>query len=332
LRYGVGGFALNGKGYVACGWHTGSPALTDLWQYDPTSDAWTQKASLPGAGRYSCISVATSTKAYLGLGYTPWMNDWWEYDPDLDTWTAKASFPMVGRQAANAFVIDDQVYVGLGARDVVASTATLYDDWYRYDPLLDTWTAIAPLPAPPRLAAYAFSFNGIGYVMGGAGVQGSTKVVYNDMWAYSPPYDQWLMMGLFPGTPMNAGIALPTSTSVFMGTGGVGLGDANWVPTGLTDAWWEYRPGGIASVEETSSDHGLLAFQQGDELVIRREISTSAATIELIDVSGRKASGPVTLAPTVMEERLAIGQLASGVYVLRMVDGEQIIAERVVID
>jgi N-acetylneuraminic acid mutarotase len=166
-RYGVGGFSINGKGYVACGWHIGSPQLTDLWEYDPIADSWTQKASFPGGGRYSCISVATGSKGYLGLGYTPYANDWWEYDPLIDTWTQKAPFPMTGRQAASAFVIDGEVYVGLGARDVTALSATLYDDWYRYDPVADTWTAIATFPAAPRIGSYAFSFAGIGYVFCG---------------------------------------------------------------------------------------------------------------------------------------------------------------------
>ena len=190
-RYGVGGFSILGKGYVACGWHIGSPQLTDLWEYDPIGDSWTQKANFPGPGRYSTISVATTTKGYVGLGYSPYANDWWEYDPVLDQWTAKAPFPMVGRQAASAFVIDDKVYVGLGARDVTAFSATLYDDWYRYDPTSDTWGTVATFPAPGRIGAYSFGFNGIGYVFCGAGLNGTSKVIYNDGWAYDPVNDQW---------------------------------------------------------------------------------------------------------------------------------------------
>jgi hypothetical protein len=69
-RYGVGGFTINGKGYVACGWHAGSQ-LYDLWQYDPVADSWTQKADFPPGGRYSTISVLRAQRDTSGSVIRP---------------------------------------------------------------------------------------------------------------------------------------------------------------------------------------------------------------------------------------------------------------------
>src|SRR5690606_29890310 len=39
-RYGAVGFAVDGKGYVGLGYN-GTEALSDFWEYDPETDAWT---------------------------------------------------------------------------------------------------------------------------------------------------------------------------------------------------------------------------------------------------------------------------------------------------
>lgn len=330
-RYGVGGFSLLGKGYVACGWHLGSPQLTDLWEYDPIGDSWTQKTSFPGAGRYSTVAVATIDKAYFGLGYSPYANDWWEYDPIADSWTQKASFPMVGRQAANAFVIDGLVYVGLGARDVTALSATLYTDWYRYDPAADTWTSIATFPAPGRVGAYAFSFDGIGYVFCGAGLDGTTKVIYNDGWAYDALNDQWLMLGLFPGIPMDAGFSMVNTISAYIGTGCVDLSGPDWVPLALTDAFWEYNPGGLAGIGEGPATNAFTAFQQDDHLVIIAGSSNAIGAIDLFDATGRQvmALGPMGGAA---QARVNIAAISNGLYIVRCSSGGTASSRLVVIE
>ena len=46
-------FSIGNKGYLVCG-YDGSKSnarLGDLWEYDMTTDAWTQKAGFPGTAR-----------------------------------------------------------------------------------------------------------------------------------------------------------------------------------------------------------------------------------------------------------------------------------------
>src|ERR1051326_6912607 len=46
------GLSINGKGYVGTGWD-GTNYLQKWYEYDPGSNAWTQKTDFPGGARYS---------------------------------------------------------------------------------------------------------------------------------------------------------------------------------------------------------------------------------------------------------------------------------------
>ncbi|MEO8589102.1 MAG: hypothetical protein ABI432_07035 [Flavobacteriales bacterium] len=317
VRYGVSGFELHGKGYVACGWATPGAALTDLWEYDPTSDNWTQKSNFPGAARYSCVSVSAGGKAYLGLGYVGYLNDWWEYDGAADQWTQRASLPAQGRQACTAFVIDDQIYVTAGARDVVALTANFFQELWRYSPLSDSWTLLAPLPADGRVGAYGFSYGGVGYVVGGNSGDADGHYVLNDMWAYRPAVDQWYQMGLFPGEPMSSGFAFSTSTTCYIGTGVTAVQSNSWVATELTDAFWAYHPTGLVGVGEQEAADDLRIRTAADGLVVEWPATSKAQQLQLIDMEGRAVRTQAVGANSGQALCSTIG-LANGLYVVQL--------------
>src|SRR5205823_1893159 len=45
------GFSIGTKGYMGTG-YDGSTSKKDFWEYDPATDAWTQKADFGGTARY----------------------------------------------------------------------------------------------------------------------------------------------------------------------------------------------------------------------------------------------------------------------------------------
>ena len=102
-RAGAAAFSIDSFGYVCLGGQAGSGAgvyPTDLWQYNPFINVWTQKADFPGQGRADAICFVIGSKAYIGLGDAGGAyNDFWEYDPVTDTWTQKANFRGGGGQA-----------------------------------------------------------------------------------------------------------------------------------------------------------------------------------------------------------------------------------------
>ncbi|MEY4894850.1 MAG: hypothetical protein RL751_1672, partial [Bacteroidota bacterium] len=56
------------KGYVALGQTQTIAFMNDLWEYDRSTEAWTQKANFTGAPRREAVSFVIANKAYVGTG------------------------------------------------------------------------------------------------------------------------------------------------------------------------------------------------------------------------------------------------------------------------
>jgi N-acetylneuraminic acid mutarotase len=110
-------FVIGNKGYMAGGTNN-FINKKDLWEYNPVTDTWTQKADCPGTGRYSGIGFSITNYGYIGLGQTgalgTFLKDIWEYNPATNTWTRKIDFPYEGRGTAVAFSINGKAYAGAG--------------------------------------------------------------------------------------------------------------------------------------------------------------------------------------------------------------------------
>lgn len=106
-------------------------------------------------------------------------------------WTQKANFPGVARYAAFEFVIGNKGYMGTGRDGNIEK-----QDFWEYDPALDTWTQKSNFPGIPRYQAIGFTVNGKGYA--GLGSDGSTNI--GDMYEYDATSNTWLQVaGLNPG-------------------------------------------------------------------------------------------------------------------------------------
>lgn len=74
-------FVINGYGYVACG-AIGS-INSEVWEYDATTDLWTEKTTFEGSSRESAIGFAIGAKGYISTGRNSSMryDDLWQFDP-----------------------------------------------------------------------------------------------------------------------------------------------------------------------------------------------------------------------------------------------------------
>lgn len=128
-------FAINGKGYVACG-TSGTTKLKKTYEYNTTSNAWTPKADFIDSGRYGGVSFVVNNRGYIGLGstgYTGYKNTFFFYDPVSDKWGyLPATWPVNGRLFGMAQVVDNKAYVGCGWR-LDGSVQSYFRDWYEGD-------------------------------------------------------------------------------------------------------------------------------------------------------------------------------------------------------
>ena len=208
-------FVVNGKAYVGTGYNTTnspSPAnrTDDLWQYDPATNQWTQKNSIPGA-RGDAMAFSIGDKGYVAGGKIS--KDIYEYDPVTDTYIegGKNEF-MYAREDGVAFVLNDQAYIGLGSK--IKDQAT---DFFIFEPkfrtvvapsgqLDQTEDAFGVSTEDNRTGAIAFVIRGKAFVgLGGYVTVGTAQK--RDIWSFQSP---------IPDTPENLTATTPSQTSVIL--------------------------------------------------------------------------------------------------------------------
>ncbi len=169
-------FSINNKGYYGTG-IVGSDSypLKDFWEYDPLTDQWTRIADFPGLSRGGSVAITISGKGYVGTGSDKiasstendnnHFRDFYEFNPVSGVWTRKADFQGVGRHSAACFVINNEGYIGTGhwGDDAPYGNLEAADDFWKYNPLTDTWSEAIKFPEPAE-GAVGFEINGKGYI------------------------------------------------------------------------------------------------------------------------------------------------------------------------
>lgn len=124
--------------------------LNDLWEFDMTTHAWKELASMPGPGRrHPAMNAVRKTNhgnreedtaeqweihVGLGDGSAGNLKDWWIYDIATDTWQSAPDLPAVGRHHPFHFTLGAYSYAGLGH-----SRQGIERDWFRMENR--TWIA-----------------------------------------------------------------------------------------------------------------------------------------------------------------------------------------------
>ena len=185
-RHRTTALALGNCVYFGLGHYNGAGPnilFEDWWQYDPATNAWTQKANYMGGPMYHASAFAIDDIGYVGTGRAPGsllVTTFFSYDPTTNMWTQLQDFPGSTRRGGVGFAINGYGYMGTG---------TNTNDFYRYDPVSGNWSPIASMPTAGRISAVGFELDGYGYV--GTGSEfGAT----NDFWRYDPATDQWQQM------------------------------------------------------------------------------------------------------------------------------------------
>lgn len=163
---------INGMLYVAGGGNGFNAVFANLYVYDPVSDAWSAKTSMPTVRFTEAGAVANGAfYAVGGLDNIGIATSTFAYDPSTDTWFTKAplSDPRNGLAAS---VVGNIIYT-MGGVD--ASGPVPVATVESYDPATNAWTTLPSMPTG-LYAPAAAEVNGTVYVMGGLLSQSSGAI------------------------------------------------------------------------------------------------------------------------------------------------------------
>ncbi len=151
-RQEMGVAAVDGRVYVVGGFDGSGQAVATVEAYDPGTDHWTQRASLPSPLHHVNVA-AVGGKLFVvggltGSSFTA-TGTTLVYDPAADSWTPLSSMPSgTERGASGVAVLDGRIVVAGGLRGVSVTDASIFD------PQTNAWSPLQPLAvARDHLAA-----------------------------------------------------------------------------------------------------------------------------------------------------------------------------------
>jgi N-acetylneuraminic acid mutarotase len=174
--------ASNGKIYAIGGATdiSQSSVLATVEEYDPLTNTWVARSSMPTARRSFGITVGADGKIYVigGMNGAGALNTVEAYDPATDKWSSRASMPTARFSLAAERGSNGKIYAIGGQTTAVVE---------EYDPLQNTWTARTPMSAARWNIGSAVSGGRI-YIIGGQWL-GPAVVSYDpltDTWRNEP--------------------------------------------------------------------------------------------------------------------------------------------------
>ena len=163
-----------------------------LFAYDPKTDSWTRKATMPTARRFLAASAVDGIIYVIGGGGmgAPVTGAVEAYDPKTDKWVVKTKMP-TPRCYPAACAVDGIIYTIGGA--IAPSGSPVYMPTVEaYDPKTDHWTPKADLPTAEAVGAVN-AVNGLIYACYG-----------KDTFAYDPKTDSWTTKAPIPDLSLNS--------------------------------------------------------------------------------------------------------------------------------
>ncbi|HTR31043.1 MAG TPA: hypothetical protein VMH27_17350 [Puia sp.] len=258
------GYSINGLGYI-CGGFFDMPGdgnlyyAKDNWEYNPTAQAWTQKADFPGEWTWGGATFVINSNAYVVAGND---NTTWQYNQTSNTWAQKANYPH-WRANATGMSIGGAGYVGCGDDGAGPGTNNFTKSWFMYVPYFDTWTRIADFPGHGRENAFSFVIGNNGYVGSGDSIDFSTTNYFRDFWKYNAATNTWTKEAEFPGKGRGKCVGLNGTTTGVVTTGLNQVGVfPNETSTLLSDTW-QYTPGSNSWTQLANFAGGARAWASG---------------------------------------------------------------------
>ncbi|PHR47069.1 MAG: hypothetical protein COA32_09095 [Fluviicola sp.] len=158
--------------------------MKDWWEYDIATDNWRQLTDLPGPTRHHPFYFAAGGYVYAGFGHGAGIyKDWYRWNLDTETWDQVDDLPAQGRVAGTQFNVGDRGFVLSGDGEDHGTIAT--GEFWEYDYVADTWTALPPHPGVSRWAPGSFAIGNTVYLTSGEVRAGNPNAgLKNDLWSF----------------------------------------------------------------------------------------------------------------------------------------------------
>ena len=304
-RASASSFSINNKGYICLGQGSSSAYLNDLWEYNPETQSWAQKADFIGTARKQAVSFAIDNFGYVGTGQdaTGLRKDFYKYDPLLNVWTQLNDFAGTARRQAVGFSMDGNAFVGTGDDGV------LKNDFWMYAGLTDTWIQKANFPGTPRAGATGWGTFPTAYIATGEDVNFEFK---KDVWEYNYFLNSWVQVADLIGPARKNAVSFVIDGIGYLGTGFNGA---------FLEDFYAYY--GIVGMEEMEVNFTSTAYPNPANELVYLQMNlenTSDITLQLFSITGTNVTSEITFSTNEQTVELFISNLQPGNYYYELKD------------
>lgn len=179
-----------------------------------------------------------------------------------DTWIQRPSFGGAARGGAVSFSINGKGYIGTGGTNT--NPSIIYQDFWEWDPVKNTWTRKADFGGGVRDAAVGFSIGTKGYI--GTGIYAyppyNPTLKSNDFWEWDQSADTWTQKADFPGSARSLAVGFSIGNKGYIASGD-DLSNDFWEWDQTTDTWTQKASlpvGRDAASAFTIGNKGYIVF------------------------------------------------------------------------
>ena len=302
-RGSASGFSIHNKGYICLGQGDFVPYRNDLWEYDPATQTWAQKADFIGEPRRQAVAFTLNNKAYVGTGQAAsgLKKDFYRYDADQNIWAPMADFAGTARRQAVSFVIGAYGYIATGDDGVAKN------DMWQYSPIANAWVQKASFPGAARSGASAWEIENSGFIALG---EDASFNYHKDVWQYYFNSNSWEPRADFPSSPRKNAIAFVLDGVAFVGTGYDG---------DFKDDFYAYAP--ILSLDEKTRHFISTAFPNPTQelsTISLGDFSAQDFDLTIFSITGADVTEQVEIQKIDFKIQLNFLNLKPGNYLYRL--------------
>ncbi len=348
-RHRAAGCANSHRGFMGLGHVNGTGqdiSYKDWWEYDPSSDTWTQRADFP-VSTHGAVAFVVDNCPVVGGG-SALSTQFYKFDPSLNTWTPIANCILPNPGDSQGFAINNRGFVYQGNQlakynpntnswSMCATAPMTFGQWtcsfvvegsafikgglqlWEYKPLHDQWLQRASFPGQSTGGSSGFAIEQHGYVT--SGYVGSLSVVTDQVWSFHPATNTWQQEIEFDGAKRRFPVAFAIHDRGYIGTGtnGVNFND-----------FWQFNPtDNTIGIEESSTGIVVYPNPASDFItVFGNPTITAKQEITVYGLDGKLLLKEPRL---FFKQNVAMSHLQSGTYLLRIEqEGQVLYQEKIV--